>query len=138
MRKSNALKHKEPTLKEKALADAYTRGDKGTRGNGVRSAMKAYNIGSQGGSKTKRQAEQTAAIIAHDVLRKPNVKEYIQGIAYEMANIVHKIAREGETDTNRLNAAKDMLDRAGYKPVDSVDVTSGGEIIQSIEYVIPK
>lgn len=130
-------KYKEPTLKQKVLAEAYVRGDKKTRGNGVQSAIKAYNIGGKGGSKTPKQIRQTAGIIAHEVLNKPNVREYLRGIAQEMVEIVHSIARKGETDTVRLNAAKDVLDRAGYKPVDSIDVTSGGETIKAIEYIVP-
>lgn len=38
-----------------------------------------------------------------------------------------RIARSGENDAVRLAAIKDALDRAGYKPRDKVDVTSGGE-----------
>ena len=126
------------TPKEQALAEAYVRGDKTTRGNGTQSAIKAYNIGSKGGSKTIKQIRSTASVIAHEVLEKPNVRAYLEGIAMEMAGIIHNIARNGETDTNRLNAAKDVLDRAGYKPVDAIDVTSGGEVIKSIEYIVPE
>lgn len=125
------------TSKQRALADAYVRGDKLTRGNGVQSAIKAYNLGSKGGSKTPRQLNNTAAIMAHNVLSKDKVKEYINGIAMEMVGIVHQIARKGETDTNRLSAAKDMLDRAGFKPVDSVDVTSNQETIKTITMIVP-
>lgn len=117
------------THKQKVFADDYLK-----HGNGAKAAKKAYNIGKLGG----KQATNTASVIAVENLQKPNVREYLKGIALEMSHLLHELARKGETDTVRLNAVKDILDRAGYKPVDSVDLTSNGETIKAIEYIVPK
>lgn len=123
------MKHKRAlTKKQKDFVREYAK-----HGNGVKAALKVYNLGGKGG----KHALQTAGSIASENLKKPDVRAFFKGIAQEMADIVREIAREGETHTVRLQAAKDVLDRAGYKPVDSIDVTSGGETIKSIEYVVP-
>lgn len=119
---------KKLTPKLKGFSDDFLK-----TGNGAEAARRNYKIGSRGG----KINSSTARTIAAENLAKPSVREYLKGIAQDMAEIVNEIARKGETHTVRLNAAKDVLDRAGYKPVDAIDVTSGGEIIKSIEYVTP-
>jgi hypothetical protein len=38
-----------------------------------------------------------------------------------------RIAQSGDSDTVRLAAIRDALDRAGYKPQQRVDLTSAGQ-----------
>lgn len=41
--------------------------------------------------------------------------------------------RDSNSDTVRLAAAKDLLDRSGYKPVERIDVTNEQRPIEEIE-----
>jgi phage terminase small subunit len=115
------------TPKQKKFVEEYVK-----TGNGALAVRRSYNIGGKGGKSLF-----TAGSIATENLQKPDVRAYLKSIAGEMADIVHSLARSGETDTVRLNAAKDVLDRAGYKPVDAIDITSNGDVIKAIEYIVP-
>ena len=91
------------TPKQRKFADIYA-----VTGNGTEAALAAYNT-------TRRT---TAAMIATENKTQPNVRAYLASKAQEMSEIVTNLARASEQDAVRLNAAKDILDRAGYKPVD--------------------
>lgn len=56
--------------------------------------------------------------MAHNIKSQPNVRAYLESKAARMAEIVQNLAEASEQDAVRLNAAKDILDRAGYKPVE--------------------
>lgn len=62
------------------------------------------------------------------------VKQELQA---DMLAIQIEIARNGETESNRLNAADKVLDRLGGKPRQQTDVTSGGERLQSYVMIVP-
>lgn len=97
------------TKKQKDFADGYI-----NTGNGVQSALQAYDTEDYG----------TAAIIAHENLQKPKVKEYLESNAGRAAEIVFELAETSEVDSVRLNAAKDILDRTGHKVPDEVPKVS--------------
>lgn len=68
----------------------------------------------------------TAAAIGSENLRKPQVIEYMESKADVVAKHIFKLALEANNETVQLNASKDILDRAGFKPIDrtaSVKVT---------------
>lgn len=77
-------------------------------GNGVQSALKNYD--------TKDYA--TANSIAVENLQKPSVIGLIEGFAKKAAENIQDLANNAENEAVRLNANKDQLDRAGYKPIE--------------------
>lgn len=93
------------TKKEKGFAKDYLE-----TGNATQSALKNYDTDS----------ENTAAVIGHENLRKPKVREYLESKAERAAEIVFELAESAEQDNVRLGASKDILDRAGFKPIDKV------------------
>lgn len=68
------------------------------------------------------------------LLRDPANMEAKAEFQAEMLAIQIGIARGGESEANRLNAADKVLDRLGGKPKQQTDITTGGE---RIGYVIP-
>lgn len=81
-------------------------------GNGTQSALKAYNT----------EDENTAAVIAWENLRKPKIQEAIQDSASIAQSIILELAQTATNETVKLNASKDILDRAGFKPVDKQEL----------------
>lgn len=72
-----------------------------------------------------------------DILNKndtPAVREVLDGYAINAAHTIGLLVSGGGSmisDAVRLAAAKDILDRSGYKPIDRTDVTSKGERLSS-------
>lgn len=105
MSKETATTQRKPRLtkKQKDFAKAYLE-----TGNGTQSALKAYDT----------TDPNTANQIALDNLQKPTVKQYLESKAEKAAEFVYQLAESAENEGVRLGASKDILDRAGYKPVD--------------------
>ncbi len=76
-------------------------------GNGTQSALKNYNT----------TDIKTASVIAVENLAKPSVRELIEDFAETAAKNIQKLANGAENETVRLNANKDILDRAGHVAV---------------------
>jgi hypothetical protein len=72
-----------------------------------------------------------AGSIATENLTKPNVIEYLQGISYRVANHIEKLAFGAESENVQVVASKDILDRAGYKPTDKMQIT-GNFTLESV------
>lgn len=100
------------TKKQKAFADDYLE-----TGNGTKSALKTYDTDS----------ENTAAMIASTNIRKPKIMEYLASKAESAASEIFKLSVGAKNETVKLNANKDILDRAGYKPIERQDITSDGK-----------
>jgi phage terminase small subunit len=96
-------------------------------GHGTNSALKAYDITLEG--KTKVEIERTASTIAWENLGKPKIIKAIQDASSIAQSVVVELAQNSSNDSVRLGASKDILDRAGFKPVDKTDHTTGGEKI---------
>lgn len=47
--------------------------------------------------------------------------------------VVEDLMRQSNSDTVRLAAAKDLLDRSGYKPVERIDVSTEQRSVEEIE-----
>lgn len=104
------------TKKQKGFANDYI-----DTGNGLQSALKNYDTDSVDVAKS----------IASENLTKPNVRDYIESKAEKAAEIVYTLATTAENETVKLNASKDILDRAGYKPIEktqSIQVNLKGDI----------
>lgn len=95
------------TPKEKAFADEYLE-----TGNGVQSALKTYDT----------ESYKTASNIASTNLDKPRVIEYLQSHAEEVAKNMYRLALSAESEQVQVSAGKDILDRAGFKPVDKSEL----------------
>jgi phage terminase small subunit len=111
------------TPKQKKFADEYLE-----TGNGTEAALKTYNTVS----------ENTAAVIASENIRKPKIQEYLSSKAERAAQVIFELLESAQNETVRLNAGKDILDRAGYKPLDKSDITSGGKPLITLSSVIAK
>ncbi len=94
------------TKKEKGFADDYLE-----TGNGTKSALKNYNTVS----------ENTASSIAHQNLRKRKIQDYLEDKAEICAGNIFNLANRAENESVKLNANKDVLDRAGFKPIDKTE-----------------
>lgn len=102
------------TKKQKGFVKDYLE-----TGNGVQSALKNYD--------TTDYA--TAGVIAVENLEKPNVKAYLESKAEKAAEFVYNLAEAAENEGVRLGASKDILDRAGYKPIEkSLNINAHVEI----------
>ncbi|EAG1758607.1 terminase small subunit [Listeria monocytogenes] len=82
-------------------------------------------------------SEKTAASQASQLLKNPKVLEYLKKRedamikelreefvfdALEARKVMHKIMKSPlAKDSDRISAAKDFLDRAGFKPIDKVE-----------------
>jgi phage terminase small subunit len=95
------------TKKQKEFADEYL-----ATGNGTKAALKAYDT----------EDENTAAHIASDNIRKAKIIEYFQSKAEVASHNIYKLANEANNENVKLNANKDILDRAGFKPTEKAEV----------------
>ncbi len=91
------------TKKQKKFVGTYLE-----TGNGVQSALAAYNTTS----------ERVAAVIASENLTKPDIRAYLESRAEKAAEMVYMLSQEATAEAVRLNASKDILDRAGFSAVD--------------------
>jgi phage terminase small subunit len=80
-------------------------------------------------------------VSAHRTLRLPHVQQYMMQRISETIGMnataaaaqVMKLARGAKSEYVQLEAAKDILDRAGFKPVDRSQVQIAGDIRVSID-----
>lgn len=100
------------TIKQERFVKEYLE-----TGNGAQSALKVYNTDNP----------RTAAVIASENLTKPNIQKYLEDIAVKAATRVEQLMEQSENLTVALGASKDILDRAGFKPVERNDVTTNGK-----------
>jgi len=97
---------KKLTKKQKGFARDYLE-----TGNGTIAALNNYDI-------EGKNPEKIASAIAVENLGKPSVKAYLESKAEKAAEFVYTLAESAENEGVRLGASKDILDRAGFKPVD--------------------
>ena len=91
------------TKKQRGFARDYV-----DTGNATKAALKNYDT----------QDINTAAVIGSENIRKPNVIAEINDYAHEAVGEIKKLGKGAKNEAVRLNANKDMLDRAGYKAVE--------------------
>ncbi len=87
------------TLKQQNFVNNYLE-----TGNATESAARAYNA----------KNRNTAHSIGTENLQKPAIKDYLKEKAEDAILIIYKLAKEAKSENVRLNACKDILDRAGY------------------------
>ncbi len=107
------------TKKQKGFAKDYLE-----TGNATLAVKNNYNV----------STENSAAALGSNILRNSKVREYIEGKAELAASYVFEIASAGDNDVVRLSASKDILDRAGFKPIEkNLNVNMNIEPAQSEE-----
>jgi phage terminase small subunit len=84
-------------------------------GNGTRAALANYNI-------RGKNKENIAASIAKENLTKPQIKTILDGAAADAMARIIELSMNAENENVRLAANKDILDRAGYKPMEKMDM----------------
>lgn len=97
--------------KQKIFADHYLE-----TGNGTQSALKAYEIEGKAPAKT-------ASVMAVETLASLSVMQYLQDNAKGAASRIVQMSIEANNEAVKLNANKDVLDRAGYKPPEKSEVS---------------
>lgn len=125
MSKETAPTQKRLTKKQKGFVKEYLES-----GNGTQAALKVYDTDSPN----------TAKAIASENLTKPNVKAYLEDKAEKAAEFVYQLAESAENEGVRLGASKDILDRAGYKPVEksqtvSISIEASVEEIERLQQI---
>jgi len=100
------------TPKEQGFCDDYL-----ATGNGTRAALNNYNV----------SGPHNASVLASDTLRKPFVRQYLEQQSEGAAERVVKLSQNARNESVRLAANKDILDRAGFKPIEQTDITSQGD-----------
>ncbi|MCX6701722.1 MAG: terminase small subunit [Candidatus Zambryskibacteria bacterium] len=80
-------------------------------GNGVQSALNNYDVTSYS----------SAGAIASQNLKKLKIQEYLADKAEDASTMVYKLSQEAEAEAIRLSASKDILDRAGFKPIEKIE-----------------
>jgi len=68
-----------------------------------------------------------AAVKGSRLLRNIKVREYLEEKAEIAASNVFHLANKARNEAVKLSANKDILDRAGFKPVERKDITSDGK-----------
>ncbi len=100
--------------KEKGFADDYIE-----TGNGVKSALENYDT----------EDYSSAGAIATQNLKKLKIQQYIADKAESASSMIFTLSQTAENEAVRLNASKDIMDRAGFKPVEkSINLNVEAEI----------
>lgn len=103
---------KDFTKKMKGFADDYLE-----TGNGTQSALNNYDI-------KGKNPRKTASVIAVENLAKPSVMDYLERNAIGAVSRIVELSELAENESVKLNANKDILDRAGYRPVEKTESLS--------------
>lgn len=94
---------RKPTKKQKVFAKEYAK-----TGNGTQSALKAYDTDSV----------VTADSMARENLGKPRVMALIEGYAETAQYRIQELSAQEKNLNVALTASRDIMDRAGFKPVE--------------------
>ncbi len=102
-----------PTPKQKKFARVYV-----DTGNLTEAAAQAYDV----------KHRDSARTLGTQNLAKRSVKQLIESYAPKAALRVEELCAQEKNLNVALGAAKDILDRAGYKPVDKQATAIQGDI----------
>jgi phage terminase small subunit len=65
--------------------------------------------------------DNTAYVMASENLSKPKIREAIDRHAKDAVAMIYTLSQHSKQDVVKLNASKDILDRAGFKPVEKTE-----------------
>ena len=88
-----------------------------------------------------KKAGYASQAAGYSVLKKQHIRAYIQGLINEhlqnssikAIHCIDKLITDARSDYVKLEASKDVLDRAGFKPVDRHAHLHGGEVTIKID-----
>ena len=107
------------TKKERDIANEFL-----ATGNKVKSALKVQ----------PSYSYVSASKMANVILNKPNVIEYLESHSKDAASRIVTMSIDAENESVKLKANQDILDRAGYKPVEkSVTLNINEDVIKNEE-----
>ncbi len=121
-----ALQKRQLTRRQRDLVDAYV----ANGGNLTKASQEAgYAEGNSG------------RVSAWKAMKNAHVQQYLMEVTAEAfgkhaAMAVHKVAglaQKAKSEYVQLQAAQDLLDRAGFKPIDRAQVQVAGDIKVSID-----
>jgi hypothetical protein len=69
------------------------------------------------------------------LLHSPDIRSYLQLMASGASQRVEELSMNAKSEQVRLLANKDILDRAGYKATDRVDITTQGDKLYTDEQI---
>ena len=115
-------KSKELNPKHKEFADKYLE-----TGNATKSVKEVFN---RQDDETNYPRVQGSRLIAQD-----NIVQYFKDNSAQASSNIQTLSNNADNETVKLNANKDILDRAGYKPPDKIDMTTQGKQIKDITIV---
>ena len=105
-------------------------------GNATQSAIEAgysEKTATEQGSRLRKQLQKEISTEANDLLA---------GRVSRLLDMMYTIAEESPSDSSRIAAIKDLLDRAGYKPVEIIETSvsdlSSDERKQKINAILSK
>lgn len=95
----------------------------------------------QAASKAGYAEGKAGYVSAYRALKTPHVQQYMMqrmneefGVAATLAvGTVRRLAQSAKSEYVQLEASKDLLDRAGYKPIDRSQVQVAGDIKVTID-----
>ncbi len=87
--------------------------------NPTQAVRETYQLGKNGGSKTKEQKDNTASIIAYENLRKPHIRKGLQELLDE------KICKDKRTQLIQRNAEQDKNLPASNQALDMINKMTG-------------
>lgn len=111
------------TKKQKEFADEYLE-----TGNGTKAALKAYNT----------EDYSTAGAISSQNLKKLKVREYLEEKSERAAEVIFELLENAQNETVKLNAGKDILDRAGHKPTEKHENEHTVRVVECAKEILDK
>ena len=112
-------KKKKATFKQKKFVEKYLE-----HGNGTRAALEVYNT----------DDENSASSIATENLQKLEVQELFKLFSKPASIRTYELMKQDDNLAVALGAAKDIQDRAGYKPPDKKDINVTGGLTLTALY----
>ena len=84
---------------------------------------------------------ESGRVSAHRALKAPHVQQYMMQRMHEefglsavsALNTTRRLSQSAKSEYVQLQASQDLLDRAGYKPIDRAQVQIAGDIKVSID-----
>lgn len=95
------------SLKQKKFVKEYL-----ATGNATEAAARSYDV----------KSRSVANAVGNENLSKPSIQAMIEAAAEGAFAQIQILSETAEAEPVRLNASKDILDRAGFKPVERQDL----------------
>lgn len=111
------------SLKKQRWADVYLE-----TGDAIVASKMAYNLDKKG------RGEEIAAIYANILakrnMRDPAIEEYVLSVTSRATKTIVQLMDTSRDDRVRLGAAKDILDRLGFKAPETLEITDKRELTE--------